>query len=145
MDNRLISRVALKSWVPSAYLQLPFSTLPIYSFLTLCLSNEPGRIIPSYHLSNIIFLLGFLYLLFLVIEFLSFCELSSINNDNNNQRQAQVANTIVNQPTPVILRYYIYVYTLLIFVRDEIYKKPDKQINERNITYIYIYIQQSGT
>ncbi|CAF0948572.1 unnamed protein product [Rotaria sordida] len=46
---------------------------------------------------------GFPCLLFFIIGFLSFCDLSPINNDNNNQRQAHVANTIVNQPTPVIL------------------------------------------
>jgi hypothetical protein len=36
LDNRLISRVASQLWVPSAYLQLPFPTLPIDSFLTFC-------------------------------------------------------------------------------------------------------------
>ncbi|CAF3313997.1 unnamed protein product [Rotaria socialis] len=46
---------------------------------------------------------GFRRLLFLFIGLVPFGDLSPVNNDNNNQRQAQVANTIVNQPTPVIL------------------------------------------
>ncbi|CAF3481051.1 unnamed protein product [Rotaria sp. Silwood1] len=50
-----------------------------------------------------IFSLGLPCILFLFIGLLSFCDLSPINNDHNNQRQAHVANTIVNQPTPVIL------------------------------------------
>ena len=56
--------------------------------------------------------LGFLRLaLWHFIGLLSFADLSPINNDNNNQRQAQVANTIVNQPAPVILRYCMHTST----------------------------------
>lgn len=88
-------------------------------------------------------------LLFFFIGLLSFCDLSPINNDNNNQRQIQVANAIVNQPTPAILRYYIkyitciYACTLLIFGGDYMYKKPDKRINEKNIAHAHI--RQSET
>lgn len=43
---------------------------------------------------------GFIYyLIFILIGFIPFVELSPVNNDNNEQRQIQVANTIVSQPT----------------------------------------------
>ncbi|UJR30656.1 hypothetical protein I4U23_018180 [Adineta vaga] len=47
---------------------------------------------------------GFFAILCLILmELCSIVDLSPIDNDNNNLRQAQVANTIVNQPIPTML------------------------------------------
>jgi len=52
------------------------------------------------------------YFIFILIGFVSFGELSPVNNDNNDQHQMQVANTIVSQPTSTSLRYYIQCWSL---------------------------------
>lgn len=51
----------------------------------------------------IIFSLGML--LHLLLLLIGFADLSPINNDNNHQRQAQVANTIAHQPISMLRRY----------------------------------------
>jgi hypothetical protein len=134
LDNRLISRVCHcnDGW-----------QIHIYSFLfyTSHLFFSPHRAGKNNTMLSPIEYCSFssLAFFFLFVGLLSTCELSPINNENNNQRQVQLANTIVNQPTSAILRYYIQ-YTLLIFGEDKMNKRPDKRINERNITYAHLYI-----
>lgn len=101
----------LVRWVASACLQLPFPTLDIDS-LTVPVRNSWARkhnidLSPISEKENISLSLACLDILrcLLFVGLVSSGDLSPIDNDRANQRQAPEANTIVNQVTPIILRY----------------------------------------
>lgn len=126
LDNRLISCVALEFEGGNCIFAASFFLTLFSYFLLVTLihiqytnrkRNQSGRITfslsPILYICIVFFSLDFIYyFIFILIGFVSFGELSPVNNDNNDQHQIQVANTIVSQPTSTSLRYYIQCWSL---------------------------------
>lgn len=82
----------------------------------------------------IIFSLGML--LHLLVLLIGFVDLSPINNDNNHQRQAQVANTIANQPISILGRYDTFMHNHWSLLKMRSIREVWQE-NKREKYYIY--------